>query len=99
MIDLTENQIEKIKSILEANVPGARVLAFGSRATRNARKHSDLDIAIIADEEIPFRVLGKLTFDFEESDLPFNVDVSDWSVLDTEFRESIEKQCEVLWEG
>ena len=42
-----------VQTILARHVPGYEVRAFGSRARKQARRHSDLDLAIITDEPLP----------------------------------------------
>ena len=60
---------------------------FGSRVKGTERKLSDLDICF--KEAIPWNVRSHIDEDFEESDLPFKVDVVDWNMCDEEFRKKI----------
>ncbi|RME21180.1 MAG: nucleotidyltransferase domain-containing protein [Deltaproteobacteria bacterium] len=89
MIDLDEKHFEQIRSILEAIVPGARVLAFGSRVSGKAGKYSDLDLAVDAGRKLSLSELGRLKEAFSESDLPFLVDVIDWNDTEDYFRRII----------
>ncbi len=74
-IDLTPQDLDIVREILARYVPGRPVWAFGSRVTGRARRHSDLDLLIDAQElEDPAR-LGELLDAFSLSDLPFRVDV------------------------
>ncbi len=50
-----------------------RVFVYGSRAKGEHRRFSDLDLAIAGD--IDPLMMAQLTFDLEDSDLPFQVDV------------------------
>ncbi len=68
---------------------GMRVYVFGSRAKNNAKTLSDLDLCIM--DEYPKASVRKLKENFEESNLPFKVDVVVWSELDESFRETIKK--------
>ena len=63
--------------------------AFGSRTKGTQKRLSDLDLCF--KEPIPFNVQGHIDEDFEESDLPFKVDVLDWRFIAPEFREIIKK--------
>ena len=63
--------------------------AFGSRTKGTQKRLSDLDLCF--KEPIPFNVQGHIEEDFEESDLPFIVDVLDWRFISPEFQEIIEK--------
>lgn len=65
---------------------------FGSRATGKHRRLSDLDLCY--KDPIPFRVISQIAAAFEESDLPFTVDLVDWNTCSDEFRERIESQLQ-----
>ena len=70
--------------------------AFGSRARENPWKFSDLDLLV--KEPLPWQVRSQLEEDFEESDLPFEVDMVEWNRCDTDFQKQIEKDLEVIQE-
>ena len=80
-----------MRSVLRQHVPNREVLAFGSRATWTAKNYSDLDLAILGDEQLPLDVSSALAEAFSESDLPFKVDLVDWARIDNEFREIIQR--------
>lgn len=61
--------------------------AFGSRAKGKPKKFSDLDLCFI--ENIPGNVLSHIDEDFEESDLPYKVDVINWNSCDESFKNLI----------
>ena len=82
--------------ILHAHVPRHPVWAFGSRARGQAKPYSDLDLAIITDQPLPLRALAALAEAFSESDLPWRVDVVDWSTTSETFREIIARDKVVL---
>lgn len=63
------------------------VMAFGSRAKGTARKFSDLDLVFVS--EIDRRELAKLRNAFEDSDLPYKVDLAVWTELDPTFQKHI----------
>lgn len=63
--------------------------AFGSRTKGTQKRLSDLDLCF--KEPIPFNVQGHIEEDFQESDLPFKVDVLDWRLMAPEFQEIIGK--------
>lgn len=96
MIDIRPDQMEIVKALLKRHVPEAEVRAFGSRVTGTAKGHSDLDLAIVAGEPLDFRTKVLLEEAFEESDLPFRVDVVDWATVSGEFRRIIERQYETV---
>jgi predicted nucleotidyltransferase len=96
MIDVRAHHLEIIKAILGRHVPDAEVRAFGSRVSGTAKGHSDLDLAIVGDEPLDFRTKTLLEEAFEESDLPFRVDVVDWAAVSEEFRRIIARQYETV---
>ena len=63
--------------------------AYGSRVKSQAKKYSDLDLCFY--EEIPWNTLSHLKEDFEESDLPFKVDLVYWEWMDPEFQKIIKR--------
>lgn len=93
MLDIKSEHLAIISSILAKNLPKeAKVWAFGSRTTSNARKYSDLDLAIkINNQEIPSNLMAALNFDFEESILPYKVDIVDVNSISGEFYKLIDK--------
>lgn len=55
---------------------------------------SDLDLYY--KEEIPLPILNHIEEDFEESDLPFKVDLIDWQTASKEFRAAIKDNVLVI---
>jgi len=83
---------EELTAILREYLPGRKVWAFGSRATRQRmRRFSDLDLAVGGDE-LPPGEMGKLEEALDESRLPFKVDVVQLATLTPEFRARIEPE-------
>ncbi|MBM3198936.1 MAG: nucleotidyltransferase domain-containing protein [Chlamydiae bacterium] len=63
--------------------------AFGSRARGTHHRLSDLDLCV--KEPISSMDLSHLQEDFEESDLPYKVDIVSWQGCNEEFRAEIAK--------
>lgn len=99
MLDVRPDQLKIIRDILRLHVPAQRVVAFGSRAKWTAKEYSDLDLAIMGDVPIPSNILSMLREAFDESNLPFQVDVVDWATTKDNFRRIIEKEYVVVQEG
>ncbi len=95
-IDVGPMEIQLVREILRKHVPKRRVVAFGSRVTGRAKPFSDLDLAILGDSPIVARVLAALAEDFDESSLPFRVDVVDWATTAPSFREIISRDAVTL---
>lgn len=98
MIDATEEQLKIIVDILKRFVPHCEVRAFGSRYKGTSKDYSDLDLAIVGEDKLDENVIANLKYAFEESDLPYRVDVLDWHAVSSEFRKVIEKGYEVVYQ-
>ncbi len=86
---MTEGEREIVLGILSRWVPGVAVKAFGSRTRNRPKKWSDLDLALMTDTPVPPATMTMLRLDFSESDLPWQVDVLDWTRASESFKESI----------
>jgi predicted nucleotidyltransferase len=95
-IDISPEEWRIVQDILRKHVPDHEVWAFGSRAKRTAWTYSDLDLAIITEQQLPFAVHGAMAEDFSESDLPFRVDILDWTTTQENFRHIVENDKVVL---
>lgn len=91
-IDIRPGHWTIVRDILRQHVPDCAVWAFGSRARGGARRYSDLDLAVITEEPIPIPRMAALKEAFSESDLPWRVDVVDWSGTSDRFRRIIERE-------
>ena len=87
-IDLTEGQLAIVRDLLNRYLPGATAWAYGSRVKGTARRTSDLDLVVFVDETSRSRV-ADLKDAFDESDLPFPVDLHVWDEIPIEFQEQI----------
>jgi len=96
MIDLAPEHLSFIREIIYRHIAACKVYVFGSRNQGNAKKYSDLDLAVQAQGKLTIQEIGRITEDFQESSLPFRVDLHDWHRLSDEFRRIIEKDCELL---
>lgn len=97
-LDIQPDDLETIRAILREHLPaGAKVWVFGSRAKGNAKKYSDLDLAIqLQDAALTLELLTALSHAFEESALPYKVDLVDLSTVTPDFRCLIEKDSVIL---
>lgn len=64
-----------------------KVFIFGSRAIGKARKFSDIDIGIKSEKEINTLLLSDIKEAFEESNIPYTVDVVDFPQVSDKFNE------------
>ena len=87
-IDLTADHRKTILDLIDQYLPDTTVWAFGSRTKWTSNPKSDLDLVAFADEAQQHQV-GLLREEFEESDLPFRVDLLVWDELSQEFQNEI----------
>lgn len=80
-------------AIVRRRAPSARVFVFGSRATGTPKPHADLDLLLRAEAPLDPLAVAELCADFEESDLPFRVDVLDYHTTDPAFLRLILPHC------
>ncbi|NBW82979.1 nucleotidyltransferase domain-containing protein [bacterium] len=85
--------MEIIKSHLENN----EVWLHGSRSGDSPKPHSDVDLVIIDPPLVSQKTLSLLKLDFEDSNLPFRVDISLWSELTESFQEIIKDKHEIFY--
>ena len=98
MIDIKPVHLETIKRILTEHVPDCEVRAYGSRVTRTAKKYSDLDLAVVGKARLDSRQTYRLREAFEESDIPFRVEVLDWNAISASFKKIINEEFVVIQE-
>ena len=95
MIDLLPRHLAEVRAILKQYLPDTRTWAFGSRVDGTASLGSDLDLVTHLEDT-------KLSLDpvktaFRDSNLPFSVDLLDWTTIPEEFQREILKNYEVIY--
>lgn len=90
MLTLNDKELLVVRAILRAHLaPNTKVSVFGSRASGKAKPWSDLDLMIDAQMPLPIELLAALAEAFEESELPWKVDLVDRQTVDCSFAEVI----------
>lgn len=97
MIDLTDKQASLVRSILKQYFPRGEAWVFGSRYNGCAKKSSDLDLALKSDRPLTLDELGLLDEAFENSSLPFRVDVVDYMSAGENFHAIINKNSGLFY--
>ena len=88
--DIRPSDRKIVETILVEHLPHkASVWIFGSRARQTAKKASDLDLLIDAGRELRYEEFIALDIAFEESDLPYNVDIVDLHAIRGHFLETV----------
>ena len=98
-IDVSPGDLETVQRILQEHVPELEVRAFGSRVSWTARETSDLDLALMTTQPLDLLRVAKMREAFDESDLPFRVDLVDWASTSKNFRKVIEREYVTIAEG
>ncbi len=96
LLDIRADHLKIVQDILKAHVPDREVWAFGSRAKWQAKEYSDLDLCILGDSPLGFDTLGLMAEAFDESDLPYKVDLVDWATTSESFRKIMERDRVVV---
>ncbi len=96
-IDLSAKQRETVLTLLQRHLPGTAAWVYGSRAKWTSRPHSDLDLVVFATPGQQ-RAVSDLREAFEESNLPFRVDLFVWDEVPESFRKQMEREHVVLVE-
>jgi predicted nucleotidyltransferase len=73
-MEIRPDHLALVRTILARHVPESEVWAFGSRVDGRPKPYSDLDLAIVGPAP-PERCMRRLRDDFEDSDLPWMVDL------------------------
>lgn len=97
MIAVSSNEFDIIINILKTYIKKGKVYAFGSRYKHNNRKFSDLDIALDIGEKLSIEFISDLKDAFEESDLPYRVDIIDYNNISEKFKNIINDKNEIIY--
>ena len=90
-IDLTAEQRRTVLALLNRYLPNTTVWAYGSRVKWTSQPASDLDLVAFAEPGQSAR-LAELREAFDESDLPFRVDLFVWDDVPEGFHARIEAE-------
>ncbi len=98
-IDISAADLKMVCEILSRIIPDkTKVWVFGSRVKGTAKKFSDLDLALESADgsKIDQTIIYELRSDFEDSDLPWMVDVLDLNSIDVGFRKVVDQDKVLL---
>ncbi len=73
-----------------------KVFLFGSRTSNFAKEKSDFDIGILGKRELPATIHAKIEEELEASDIPFLVDIVDFTTVDKTFKQNAMENMQ-LW--
>ena len=92
-VDIRPDHLAIVQEILHVHLPaGFKVWVFGSRANWTTKDSSDLDLAVEGAAKLDHKAMVGLEVAFEESGLPYTVDVVDLKAVSSNFRRIVEDQ-------
>jgi type I restriction enzyme S subunit len=94
-INITPGQLQLLGELLNKYLPRTQVWAFGSRVKGTSRTNSDLDLVVFSTQD-QMSAVNVLKEAFDESSLPFSVDVLIWDQISESFRQNILERYAVL---
>lgn len=94
-IDISLEQYQILITLLKQYLPNTEVWAYGSRVKGTASSNSDLDLVTFTSPAQQSAIFD-LKEAFEESDLPFRVDLFSWDEIPEQFRKNITKDKVLL---
>ena len=79
---------KQIKAAVKKHLPNPnyQIFLFGSRASAQNQRWSDLDIGILGKEKVPGHTLVRIEEELENSRISFKVDVVDFRTVSDQFR-------------
>lgn len=94
-MDIQPGHLDLVRDILATHLPHAEVWAFGSRVSGPAKPFSDLDLAVVSGS-CPDPALTDTRQAFEDSDLPYKVDLVRFADLPPTLQAGIQARHEVI---
>ena len=94
-IAITAVERRIVLALLKEHLPDTTAWVYGSRVAGTARANSDLDLVVFTTPE-QMRQVGELRDAFEESNLPFRVDLFVWDAVPENYRAQIRRRHAVL---
>ena len=92
-VDIRPDHLKIVQDILREYLPvDVRVWVFGSRAIWTTKDSSDLDLALESEGRLSNKLLGVLKDAFEDSALPYTVDIVDLNRISESFRDIVMSQ-------
>ena len=94
-LDLTNDELLLLQTLLKKHLPDIEVWAYGSRVNGKPHFASDLDMVAFAGPEQALAIT-ELREALEESSLPFRIDLFVWDQLPENFRKVIREKYVVV---
>ncbi len=90
-IDISPVHRKIVCDILRKHLPSdVSVWVFGSRAVWTTKNSSDLDLALESESKLDHKIINTLEDAFEDSELPYTVDIIDLNQISSSFKKIVE---------
>ncbi len=96
MIDAPAAAVTTVLNTLSRHVPDREIRVMGSRAEGRGKPFSDLDLVVMGDQPLSLRARGELRDAFDESNLPFAIDIIEWASSSAAFRRVIAERAQLF---
>lgn len=96
MIDAPAAAVTTVLDTLSRHVPDREIRVMGSRAEGRGKPFSDLDLVVMGDQPLSLRARGELRDAFDESNLPFAIDIIEWASSSAAFRRVIAERAKLF---
>jgi uncharacterized protein len=92
LLALSDKELSVVSAVLRAHLPDdVQVHVFGSRASGKPKPWSDLDLVLDGPAPLPLSLVARLAEAFEESELPWKVDLVDRQTVSDGFGRLIDQ--------
>ncbi len=97
-ISVEEKYLKELREIVIANVDVSKwqPVVFGSRINGASRRYSDIDLGFKGSSPMPISMIAKLWNAFDDSDIPYVVDIVEISLVNKEFLKEALSEMENL---
>ena len=96
---LPDKTLDTLYTIFQKYSGIKQVVIYGSRAKGNYRTGSDIDLTLKTDDAFTFRELSNIAGDFDDSNMPYFVDVSIYdNISNPDLKDHIDRVGKVLYE-
>ncbi len=97
-INVAPQDLKILRKLLDKHLPGTAVWIYGSRVKSISTPKSDLDVVVFSTPKQRLQV-SNLREEFDESDLPFQIDLFVWDDVPEAFKMRIKSEAVILVEG
>ncbi|KZX09990.1 nucleotidyltransferase family protein [Methanobrevibacter filiformis] len=97
MLKISKEEMKIVLDIIKRNAKDCEVSVFGSRLKGTEKVFADLDLAFKCKCRLGLDRIIQLEIEFEESALPYRVDIVDYNKTSKEFQKIIDKNNKKIY--